>query len=233
MPIVRVSVTIPHKNNIARDACTNRFHFSAVNVLPATLASIKAALIRVYTQQFGGNNSLSPYIGLNMLPAASRIKAYDLSQPKPRIPVMDEGMALGDAGTQQLPPQVALVGSYQGALAAGQNRARRRGRFYLGPLSQLGWQADGTNAGRPTTTFVTAMNNAMADLKTSSDAAVDWDWVVYSEGARDNTDQEIPYDERPLLAPTFTEVTNGWTDNEFDTQRSRTVDATARTTWGV
>lgn len=231
MALVRAQVTIPRDSNIAADVTTNVFHFSTTNVLAATLEPIATAIVNFYAQAGGGGeNALVAYLSAVTNPAQSRLKMWNLDDAKPRVPIYDQAKALGIAGGTALPAEVALVGSFQAALESGLAQNRRRGRVYIGPLSDLARDAAG-NLGRPATVAITALNLSMSRLKAASDAAVDWSWIVYSEGARDNSDPDIPYKDRPLLPPTFAPVANGWTDNAFDTQRRRGEIATAKTIW--
>lgn len=231
MPIIRAQVTIPRDSNIAADVTTNVFHFSTINALPATLEKLATALVNFYKQAGGaGENALVAYLSAVTNPAAAIVRMWNLDDPKPRVPVYDSGKDLGISGGTALPSEVALVGTYQADKASGVPQARRRGRIFLGPLSDLARDGAG-NLGRPNGVAITALNLSMSRLAAASEADADWNWVVYSAGARDNSNQEIPYKDRPLLAPEFAAVTNGWVDNAFDTQRRRGEIATAKTAW--
>lgn len=231
MSIIRAQVTIPRDSNIAADVTTNVFHFSTINALPATLEKLATALVNFYKQPGGGGeNALVAYLSAVTNPATSRVRMWNLDDPQPRVAIYDAVKDLGIAGGTALPSEVALVGSFQGDPVSGEKQARKRGRVYVGPLSDLARDAAG-NLGRPSAVAITALNLSMQRLAAAGEADADWNWVVVSAGARDNTNKAIPYEDRPLLPMQWSAVTNGWTDNAFDTQRRRGEIATAKTLW--
>lgn len=134
-------------------------------------------------------------------------RAYDMSEPEPRVPIYINGSAL-TPGSGQLPSEVALCMSFQGVRVSGENQARRRGRVYLGPLGIT------VTGGRPDSTAITAIAAAGGQLLSDSDNATNYTWSVYS--ATDDL----------LVA-----VNNGWVDNAFDTQRRRGISPTSRVTF--
>jgi len=81
---------------------------------------------------------------------------------------------------------------------------------YLPFFGETGNDTDG----RPTPAMVTALAAAGGALLTASTAAATWAWLTYS-----------------TVAPGYTQVVNGWVDNEWDTQRRRGRAATSRTTF--
>jgi len=143
-------------------------------------------------------------------------KLYDMDDPEPRTPA-----AIGtfdfpvSTSGNPLPPEVAMVMSFQAPPESGINQGRRRGRIYLGPLgvTNLG------NDGRPASGRITQLKNAGEDLQDASDAASDWVWCVYSRA-------QVADGENPVSF-----VESGWVDNEFDTQRRRGWKATSRSVW--
>jgi hypothetical protein len=111
-----------------------------------------------------------------------------------------------------LPPELAICVSFRAALASGVNAARRRGRVYIGPLS------DNAREGGGDPQVASAARIALAqdadDLLTASNASADWSWGVYSR-----TDGIL----RPVVA--------GWVDDAFDVQRRRGLEPTTRSTY--
>jgi hypothetical protein len=109
-----------------------------------------------------------------------------------------------------LPSEVAICLSMQGPRSAGFPQARRRGRVYIGPL------ADGNNtAGRPTAASSTALANNVLTLKNTINALPSGASLAVWSG----------------VDSAAVEVTNGWIDNAFDTQRRRGLAWTSRTLW--
>lgn len=139
------------------------------------------------------------------------IKLTDIADPQPRYPFYEEtwNTTVAPSGSTA-PPEVSLVASFQGDRLSGVPQARRRGRMYVGPLrlTHLG------NDGRPTPALITQLTAIMDDFLTASAAMTATTWGVYSRAGS-----------------FITEVTNGWIDNEFDTQRRRGRLATSRTVY--
>lgn len=72
----------------------------------------------------------------SQLGTPARLLIYDLDEPEPRLPIYDELLTAGVAtGNQSIPAQVCAVLSYRGQYSSGTNRARRRGRMFIGPLA--------------------------------------------------------------------------------------------------
>lgn len=229
--IVRAQVVIPRTTAVDADASTNTFHFSTIASHATVAPLLRDALIDFYKV---GNvpasaNAIVAYLAADTATAAAKIKLYDLDESKPRVPFGDYTVNLGIPGGSNMPSEVAVTASYQATPLSGLPRNRQRGRIYLGPLSRSAQESDAS--ARPAGAFTTAINFAMKRLRDAGLAAADWNWVVYSEGARDNSDKTIPYAQRPLLPPTWGEVVSGWTDNSFDTQRRRGVKSTNRNAW--
>ena len=145
---------------------------------------------------------------------AAHMNMYDMSDPPPRLPTTAAlALALGGEAASVTPAEVSVVLSFQGDEVSGAPQARRRGRVYLGGFAIPCSPSAASNPPRVDTTLVNQIENAASELR-SDIAAASMSWVVYS--------------------PTYdleTEVTNGWIDNEPDTQRRRGVQATLRTLW--
>lgn len=111
----------------------------------------------------------------------------------------------------QLPSECALVLSFQGTRQAGFPQNRRRGRIYIGPVSQAV-----NDTGRPSSAAIGQLATAGATFKSNIEAVTGGAhfWAIWS-----------PTD------GTATQVNNGWVDNVWDTQRRRGLDTTSRTTF--
>ena len=213
MPIYRAQVVLPYKTNMPADVVTNTFHFfgpepEGTSEMAALWTPRLAAFYTAVYQTAG----IATYIADNSL---LHVNWYDIDEPIPRVPVtVPLGAVIDNRDPSTLPSEVACVLSFQQQAPAGQIQARRRGRIYLGGLTQ-GWLQVGTQIGPPTFEGgipVLVGNAANTNLKdTSTDQSF---WGVWSP---------------TNLA--FHRVTDGWVDNTPDTQRRRGMVATSRHVW--
>lgn len=203
MALYRTQVTIRSADNVSANYATNTWHCIAPDLVE--LALWEAALTSFYQAV---DVRISTLAGSTN---ALQYKHYDLADPEPRAPVLTGQASLSPSGAP-LPPEVALVMSFQAAQASGVPQSRRRNRIFL-PFFNTG--SNGAD-GRPASAAITDVANAGAALLAASgpNAATDWVWVVYSP-----------------LTDTYEEVANGWCDNEWDTQRRRGRVRTSRTTF--
>lgn len=237
MPVIKSQVVFGSTSGLPRDQVVNTFHWFC-----ETYDVTKQGLIAGFLESFyesvpgGGTKSLNGFFGPSIVLPYS-IRLYNLADPEPRVPIIIP-KALGSTGSGSLPRDVALVGSFQGDPQAGVSPRRKRGRIYFGPVSAYYGgttsESTGTNLQSwfgPSAAFIETLRLAMLQLSSEAAAAADLDWIVYSAAARDNSDDTIPYEERPLLAPMNSPVSNGWVDNEWDTQRGRGTLASTRSVW--
>lgn len=158
---------------------------------------------------------LSAYQSLNSVSDTQQTtyEVFDMGEPEPRVPIASGSIDTSPTNTIALPREVAVCLSFQGEKLSGVNQARRRGRIYIGGLSVGNIGVDG---------FV-------SDAMRSGMAALMQDFASYP------LDPAHPHDWRfSVYSPTdadFVEITNGWVDNEWDTQRRRGREATARSNW--
>jgi hypothetical protein len=205
MPLYHAQTVIAVTSGLTADYAVNNTYWIAADVseLPAIGAELKASydLMRPYMASF--------------VPAAGHVtKFYDTADPEPRAPKLTYDWVLATAPTgSALPTEVSLCCSFQGDPESGVPQARRRGRNYLPFLG--GSVIDGV--GRPSSAVVSAAVAWGQNLLDFSGLGVGTTWVVHSTIGD------------PLA--TAVVITNGWVDNEFDTQRRRGRDATARTTF--
>jgi len=190
---------------VSEDTITNTWHFTTTDTVEGTLTLIKAALVTFY-------ETLDAYKSDLQLWASARVKIYNMSDPEPRVPINDVGLALSSApsGTS-LPHEVAAVLSFNGEYVSGFSQARRRGRIYFGPLNNTAFN---DASGLLNTTFVGILAGAGGALLTASNSASEWAWVVYSP-----------------TGSTSYPVDAGWVDNAPDIQRRRGFKSTVRTTF--
>lgn len=135
-------------------------------------------------------------------------RCYDLADPEPREPtVLTHGWTPGSS-TVPLPFEVASCASFYSF----RNIPRQRGRVYLGPLAGNASVSDTIRGPIPSAPFRTAVADAMEAM--ANDASNSVRWAVYS-----------PTD------GIARQITAGWVDDAWDTQRSRGPEPTARTSW--
>jgi hypothetical protein len=212
MPTVRVQVAIQRISRLPVDQAENTFHFEVPlpQPLSSELAAIEAAVIEFYNTPPVGLQNVAFYMSNLVAPGSVHtIKMYALSQPKPRPPMFSSSFALVGPNGSGLPAEVACCLSYRSAQAAGVPPARRRGRIYIGPLSQGTVSSQITNSDvKPSDGLINTLLASGERLMNRSDAK----WSVYSQ---------IDQVSREILQVSV--------DNAFDTQRRRGGAPTART----
>ncbi len=204
MAIMRVQTVLKYPSNLPRDVVSNQWAFDGP-VDDATTLAISNAIKGFYDAI--RSSTLS-----NQIAGSGHLNKFSVLPPLvPNYPFKEYTWAFATApSATSLPPECAIVLSFQGTKSPGFEQARRRGRIYLGPCS-----TGASTGGSPTAATVTAIANAASAFKTAIDGiAGGVTWGVWS-----STDQE--------LVP----IDNGWVDAEFDTQRSRGIRTTTRTTW--
>lgn len=138
------------------------------------------------------------------------VKIYEVLAGPPNYPVYETNFNLGyTAGATDLPQEVSLCVSYYAAQATTIPRARRRGRIYIS-----GWTEGANGQGRPTTTAVDDLLDAMTTYVTACDSLTNLYAGVWSRS------NDAVY-----------EIDTVWVDNEWDTQRRRGGKPTTRTEW--
>lgn len=167
-----------------------------------TLAPARDALLQFYIDIDG-------FMASNIDPSTSVIKWYEINGVLPTgPPIIEQPMTGFTPGPTSGPPEVALVMSFRSSVIPGSPPARHRGRVYLGPLGNIG-------ADRPTTADVNGIAAAGQTLLDAVDPAPGgWLWMQHSP-----------------TAASYSQVVNGYVDNEWDTQRRRGRKATLRTTF--
>lgn len=202
MPLYRAQTVIHTVDNIAANYATNTTYW--VDADDSQLGDITLALKDSYDAMAVEWSELMAQNG-------HEVKYYDMEDAEPRAPILQDTFNLASAPSgSPLPTEVSLCVSFQGPKQSGIPQARRRGRNYLPFLDTGTIQLDG----RPDAGVITnaiAWGQNLLDFSQTGGAPT---WVVNST-----------YGE-PLEFTTV--VTEGWVDNEFDTQRRRGRPATAR-----
>lgn len=193
MPHYKTLVTIQMDSHLPNDAVVNTWHSECIGV-PNDFDGFLTALEQFYDDIASNLSSAVDGTGFTA-------KTYLMNDPEPRAPVDVRTFGTMVAGATAMPPELALVLSFQGDQVSGTPQARRRGRVYIGPLKNMPVSStDPRVTGQP----LIDLTDAAAALMAASDAAANWTWVVYSQA----DDAMVP-------------VTNGWVDDAFDIQRRR------------
>lgn len=154
----------------------------------------------------------------SFLSGAVLAKCFDLSDPEPRVPVLEATESLLVSTSSNIPCEVAACLSFQADRISGEPQARRRGRVYLGPLA-LGADAivaDGTAGdmivGATFRGVATANAASLGGVFVGASSGSSIAWCTYSP-----TDRAAG----ETLANSSHNVTNGWMDTAVDIQRRR------------
>lgn len=130
---------------------------------------------------------------------------------------------VGDAPS--LPNEVAFVltiGTKETSATTLQ-KARRRGRLYLGPLCADAMTAQNNVAAVPNASFMEAVVGAGERL-------AEWSWGVGAQSGIEADGQWVVWSR---TGETYGSVNGGWVDNAWDSQRRRGTEPTAKTTWKI
>jgi len=196
-------------SGLPEDVFINTFHFAAADVT-AVAEDAAADLLKFYNDDGGEAHKVSDYLG-SALNGDWSAKVYDMGDPEPRVPVYTTDGSGIDVSSSALPSECSVCLSFEALPASGEPQARRRGRVFIGPLSEDA--STGVTVARPAQAFIDTLCEAAGRL-ISDWALHDMTWSVYSR-----------------VDDALVSVAQGWVDNAFDTQRRRGERATARTTW--
>lgn len=213
MPTFRFDAIIQSSTGLPEDNIVNTWHFfTASTVIVSDFDNVRDMLKDFYTKVYtlSGSNRLAiaGYIPQFTTAATALVKAYQVGATPGSPPDYSSSFSLGSRSANgPLPAEVALCFSFQGAREDGLNQARNRNRKYIGPFAAnaLG------STGRPVQGLIDSMTVAGRELIKASDASVTWD-------LRGNSPSR----------GVFFEVTDGWVDNAWDTQRRRGPATSAR-----
>lgn len=211
------TVAQPYYTNVPEDRIVNTWHFfyeGEDTPSQTSFATVKDALMGFYEAGFStvATNSKAAWVSASNW----QIKAYDLAQAKPRVPVYSalDNFSGATATTSSVPPEVALCVSYQADYLPGINPQSMRGRIFIGGIG-AGIQAGAANAfPAPSAVLVNAFAGAASVLVDPGPSDPLWSWVMYSQ-----------------KLGVHWPVTKGWIDNALDTQRRRGQAPSGRTLW--
>lgn len=202
-----VQCSLPYQTNIPEDVSVNTFAIDTASVEEPSLEDLGTLAdgLEDFYQELAGY--LHPELS-----GVLRVRAYDIADPEPRVPLIDTERSnwFSSAGTG-LPEEVAIAISYTAVPVSGQAPARRRGRIYVGPLRTAAIAADSDGHTRPSSGFYTAADAAVTALH-GTITTLGWLWCVWSR-----------------TSDAFYPLREWYVDNALDTQRRRGVRPTSRT----
>ncbi len=211
MAVYRFQQIFDMDTAIPADAITNTTHWRHTTGQPQDFDNIRDMLRDFWTvQPTGGSARMDSYLAQEIQPTV-RVKAWHLDDPLPRVPVYESTFTVTPStGSDALPHEVALCLSFQAERESGTSQARRRNRIFLGPFSESASAGNGA----PATALVSNCIRAARSMLAAADNSASWNWCGWSQ-----TDQD------------YFDLTNGWVDNAWDTQRRRGLSPTTRSVW--
>lgn len=214
---IRTQVVFPGVSGLPEDRYVTTWAFRRLEITSdfedASL-EVGGKLAQFYDAPVAPNTrSVASYMSNEILWDQIELRHYDLSGQPPREPLIQTFSLTPPPQGQPLPEEVAVCLSF----FAGTNSPRRRGRVYIGPLLGGSTIAVESDTGRPVPVvgLRQAMVAAAERLRTQFNGE-DTSWCVLSQA-----DQ------------TMRDVTAGWVDDAFDTQRRRGRAPVSRLTWSV
>lgn len=214
MPLFRAQAIFPFFTNLPRDVVVNQFHFLDDSADPAEVVAdeIQLKLDEFYGDLYAAAVYRAGYINW----ASAYLKIFDLSQPTPRVPIIRPLTLPGDVSTtSKIPTEVACVLSFSAATQSGVPHQRIHNRIFLGGITDSMLDAGSASTfPRFNSSWVISVAAAAAALTPIETAATRWVQVSNAGGVTAV---------RPIVS--------GWVDNGPDTQRRRSVDASARQPW--
>lgn len=215
--IVRFDARLSYTTHIPRDVAVNTFHFNVATTSSPTMEAIGTAIKAFYnTAQGDADLAIAAFISSVVSRGADDcdLACYVVGTEGP--PVYTDTWTLGDPDDDvyNLPLEVAACLSYRGSTPGTVGR-RQRGRIYLGPLNSAAITYNTDEMPTLSAPVITAMIEAGAFLALNPDLEDESaQWAVYSR-----------------VGAFAHNITSGFVDNEFDTQRRRQQDATVRIPW--
>lgn len=223
MTTIAIQWIMPNDNANPADAVMNNWHFKTDDT--GTPHDEAADCVSRLTAFY---NSIDDYLS-SFLSGAYITKCFDLSDPEPRVPVFENtGSVSGVSTGNGLPCEIAVCLSFQAPRVSGIPQARRRGRVYIGPLSNAAASlATDTSAGDMivNATFradLASAASALAGVFVGASSGSAMAWCTFSPTS---------VVDGMTLAQASNNVTDGWIDYAIDIQRRRGHAPGGRTLW--
>lgn len=211
----RCQVTIPMDSGVSEDSIVNVWHFDSDQTFAEDADDVVGRL-RTFYQSI--DHLFPARVG-----SVATVKVYDLADPEPRVPGLEDTIALTTGtSTDHLPNEVAICLSMKADPVSGVSPGRLRGRVFLGPFITAVTELVSSKV-RVAASVRTQIVDAAVILATGPDPG-DGRLAVYSP----TTHAELGGG-AGALADSFNDVTQVWVDNAFDTVRSRGERGDART----
>lgn len=209
----RVQTILHGVSGLPEDVYVNSWCFrnDTVGGSPETFATLIGERMRDFFDLAPAGNPNPPrtFLSGHTLTNQLTVKTYDLGQAPPRTP-MERNYTLGlMSEVQPFPSEVALCLSF----FAERNLPRSRGRIYFGPMSIAAGTDVTETESRPIAALRSILAFAGEELMNNTTGAT---WHVLSQA--------------DAIAK---EITGGWVDDAFDTQRRRGEAPSSRTLWGA
>jgi hypothetical protein len=212
---IRVQFVMPGRTGLPEDRYITTWAFRTEDNLPPTDAQLTTAVGLVTEFYVGVTAPATSAIRVLLAAAINQPqcegRAYRLGDSVPRAPFIVPVNLGAISSGNSLPSEVALCASFYSV----RNLPRRRGRVFIGPLTDTAKAAPAATTGlvQPVPAAIDALRTSMVRLRSAAVTA-GLRWCVLSQANAEMVD-----------------VTAGWVDNAFDTQRRRGEDATTRSTW--
>lgn len=215
MAICRVMAVFQGASLLPEDQFVNTFHFAEFGTTQSgeyeqdCADAVGAFYVDVVSGETMGS-FLSPYVKRVFV-----TKSYNLSIPEgTRVPTIT-GWTLPAGATEGMPEEVAICCTLEGAPPV---TPRRRGRIYIGPLTNYTFtreSATTTLPCRPNFSTSSSVGQQLINRCAILASKHALGWSIRSVTPTEN----------------FVKIVGGYVDNAFDTQRRRGPDPTARTTF--
>jgi len=219
--IIRAEVTFPYTSGIPRDISMNVLHFLLPDdPISDDFVAISDAIIGFYNEpQLGSTFAIGELFSAVISRGEDDCSiVFSNVDDDPELPLLTSNFTLVGVLSDvesSLPLEVAICASIRATPAFPVPVRRRTGRIYLGPL--MNETLTLTPGGFPEVGAETRANICNAVQWLASDDTLDVQRLaVYSR-----------------VDGQAYEVSQGWVDNEPDTQRRRQMDPTVRTTWSI
>lgn len=221
--LLRCEIRWKRLTGVARDDQINTF-FVGTSTLsdPDLLTAAQGAQVNM-------RNFLDGFMSSHIFagaPLAHRL-IFNMLDAEPRIPIDEGDMGAGSlSAAEALPEEVSMVVSFEGPHISGESQRRRRGRMYL-PTFTVDDVTHTTSvvwASGAVSNAVAMMEALTGDLETAGAHL-----VVFSRVAAAAAGGTLLNQARAGA----TIVSNGWVDDEPDTQRRRGRPSGTRTAWTV
>lgn len=208
----RVQTVLEGFSLLPEDVYVNSWCFRDDTDLGAEIVATTAAdtLLSFFNDVHApGTVPIASFLSNRALTGKMTVKTYALGQAPPRTPMERVRTLTGLDTAVAVPSEVSLCLSFY----AERNVPRQRGRVYIGPFGSDALHTLTAGPSRPIAGLINALAGAGAWLEDEGIGGVNWHVLSPTDGVA-------------------REVTGGWVDDAWDTQRRRGEDASGRTAWG-